>query len=92
VSGSARFGGFSSFPFGASFLGGQTRAFLMLCFVADVFCGANRLNLRYRRKARKPRFFDSGYDLDFMKIDFYRLGFGFKFSSFCRILKRRKSL
>jgi len=64
------------------FLGGRTRAFLAFCFVAGAFCGANRLNLRYRSKARKSRLFDAGYDLDF----------GFKFSSFRRILKRRKSL
>jgi len=68
VSGSARFGGFSSSPFGASFLGGQTRAFLVLCFVPGVFCGENRLNLRYRHEARKPRFFDANDDFGFIKF------------------------
>ncbi|EMG30606.1 hypothetical protein [Campylobacter showae] len=60
----------------------QTRAFIVLCFGADVFCGANWSNLRYRHEARKPRLFDEGYDLDFTKIYFYRLGFGFKFGSY----------
>ena len=70
---SARFGGFSLPHFGASFLGGQTRAFLAFCFVAGVFFGANRLNLRYRHEARKPYLYDADDDFGFYENLFLQL-------------------
>lgn len=69
---SARFGGFSLPHFG-QFLGGQTRAFLVLCFGADIFCGAIWLNLRYRHEARKPYLYDADYDFGFYENLFLQL-------------------
>ena len=65
---SVRFGGFSSSPFGTSFLGGQTRAFLVLCFLAGVFCSVIWLNLRYRHEAHKPYLYDADDDFGFIKF------------------------
>ena len=69
---SARFGGFSLPHFG-QFLGGQTRAFLVLCFGADIFCGAIWLNLRYRHEARKPYLYDADDDFGFYENLFLQL-------------------
>ena len=57
----------------------ETRTFLLLCFGAGAFCGIlARLGQICAIVARLiARIFDSGYDLDFTKIDFYRFGFWF---------------
>ena len=77
---SARFGSFSLPHFGA-ISRRPDRTFLVLCFGVDIFCGIlARLGQICAIVARlAARIFDAGYDLDFMKIYFYRFGFGFKF-------------
>ncbi|RKV94738.1 MAG: hypothetical protein D8H92_08530 [Campylobacter sp.] len=46
---------------------------MAFCFVAGVFCGASRSNLRYRFKARSPYIFDAGYDFGFYENLFLQL-------------------